>query len=68
MNIQKNDVKAWTLNNQEMIKYNESLYVSKNLSVKEELLKHHHDDSLVRHFDVNKICELLNCKYYWKSI
>ncbi len=68
MNIQKNNVEAWTLNNQEMIKYNKSLYVSKDLSVKEELLKRHHDDSLKRHFDVDKINKLLNCKYYWKSM
>ncbi len=35
MNIWKNDVEAWTLNNQEMIKYNKSLYVSEDFSVRE---------------------------------
>jgi len=44
------------------------LYVSENLSVREELLKHHHDNFLTKHFDVDKISELLNCKYYWKSM
>ncbi len=68
MNIWKNDVEAWTLNSQEMIEYNESLYVSKDLSVREELLKHHHDDLLAKHFNVDKISELLDCKYYWKSM
>ncbi len=68
MNIWKSDIKAWTLNSQEMIEYNESLYVSEDLSVREELLKCHHDDLLARHFDANKISELLDCKYYWKSI
>ncbi len=47
-----------------MIEYNESLYVSEDFSIREELLKHHHDDSLVKHFDINKISELLNYKYY----
>jgi len=56
------------LNSQEMIKYNESLYVSEDFSVREELLKRHHDDLLVRHFNADKISELLNCKYYWKSM
>ncbi len=56
------------MNSQEMIKYNESLYVSEDLSVREELLKRHHDDSLAKHFDADKIRELLNCKYYWKSM
>ncbi len=51
-----------------MIEYNKSLYVLENLSVKEELLKRHHDDSLAKHFDADKISELLNCKYYWKSM
>ncbi len=31
-------------------------------------MKHHHDDSLARHFDADKISELLDCKYYWKSM
>jgi len=56
------------LNSQEMIEYNKSLYVSENLSVREELLKCHHDNSLVRHFDADKISELLDHKYYWKSM
>ncbi len=51
-----------------MIEYNELLYVSENLSIREELLKHHHDDSLARHFDTDKISKLLDCKYYWKSM
>ncbi len=66
--IWKSDVEAWTLNSQEMIKYNELLYVSEDLSVREKLLKRHHDNLLAKHFDADKISELLNCKYYWKSI
>jgi len=66
--IWKNNIKAWTLNSQEMIEYNKSLYVSEDFSVKEELLKCHHDDLLARHFDTDKISELLDCKYYWKSM
>jgi len=68
INIWKSDIEAWTLNSQEMIEYNESLYVSEDFSVREELLKRHHDDLLVKHFDANKISKLLDCKYYWKSI
>ncbi len=47
-----------------MIEYKESLYVSEDFSVREELLKRHHDDLLARHFDTNKISELLDRKYY----
>ncbi len=51
-----------------MIEYNELLYVSENSSIREKLLKHHHNNLLARHFDADKISELLNCKYYWKSM
>jgi len=47
-----------------MIEYNELLYVLEDLSAREELLKCHHDDLLARHFDADKISELLDCKYY----
>ncbi len=56
------------MNSQEMIEYNKSLYVLEDLSVREELLKCHHNDLLARHFDADKISELLDCKYYWKSM
>ncbi len=46
-----------------MIKYNKSLYVSKDFSVREKLLKCYHNNSLTRYFDADKICKLLNCKY-----
>ncbi len=51
-----------------MIEYNELLYVSEDFSVREKLLKHHHDNFLTRHFDADKISELLDCKYCWKSM
>ncbi len=44
------------------------MYVLEDFSIRKELLKHHHDDLLVSHFDADKISELLNCKYYWKSM
>ncbi len=66
--IWKSDVKAWTLNSQEMIEYNKLLYVSEDFSVREELLKRHHDNLLAKYFDADKISELLNHKYYWKSM
>jgi len=47
-----------------MIKYNKALYVFEDISVYEELLKHHHNNFLIKHFDADKINELLNCKYY----
>jgi hypothetical protein len=47
-----------------MIEYNRALYVSENISVHKELLKHYYNDFLMRHFDADKISKLLNHKYY----
>ncbi len=44
------------------------LYVLEDFSIRKKLLKHHYDDLLTKHFDVDKINKLLDCKYYWKSI
>ena len=40
------------------------IYVSKEESVRAELLKHHYDNVLVRHFKVDRILELISHKYY----
>ncbi len=68
MSMQKSDIKAWTLNSQKMIKYNRALYVFEDISVRKKLLKHHYDDFLMKHFDVDKISKLLDRKYYWKDM
>ena len=47
-----------------MLKYDEKLYISKNVTVREELLKRHHNNVLTEHFNINKIKELLAKKYY----
>ena len=50
------------------MKYNDKLYVPKEASVREELLRRHHDDSLAGHFVVDKTSELMSWKYYWGSM
>ncbi len=40
------------------------LYVLEDFSIRKKLLKHHYDDLLTKHFDVDKINKLLDCKYY----
>ena len=59
---------AWMLDGQGALRYCDRLYVLEEASVREELLRRHHDDPLARHFGVNKTSELMGRKYYWSSI
>ena len=58
------DAGAWTWDSQRLLKYNDKLYVPEEASVREELLRRHHDDPLARHFGVDKTSELMSRKYY----
>ena len=51
-----------------MLKYDEKLYISKNVIVHEKLLKRYYNNVLTKHFNINKIKEFLIKKYYWKYI
>jgi hypothetical protein len=53
----------YTLKN-EFLKFQKRYYVSQKKFLKAELLKRHHDDMLIDHFDVIKTVELLKRKYY----
>ena len=58
----------WTVNFKKMLHHWERLYISSDEAIRAELLKHHHDDVLVRHFDIEQTQELLSCKYYWHEL
>ncbi len=53
----------YTLKN-EFLKFQRRYYVSQKESLRAELLKRHHDDMLIDHFDVTKTVELFKRKYY----
>ena len=56
------------MNSQNLLNYNNKLYVSNEASVREELLKRYHNNLLARHFGIAKITELISRKYFWESI
>ena len=62
INKQK-DIKTWSVNNWKILKYNKKLYVFKDATIREELLKQHHDNVLTKHFDAKKTKKLLSRKY-----
>ena len=59
---------VWTVNFKRMLYHWERLYISLNEAIRAELLKHHYDDALVKHFDIEWTQELLSCKYYWHEL
>jgi hypothetical protein len=48
----------------DFLKFRERYYVSEKEFLQIELLKRHHDDILINHFNVKKIIEFLNKKYH----
>lgn len=64
----KGNAGAWTMDSQGLLRYKDALYVPEEASVREELLRLHHDDPLAGHFGIDKTVELMSRKYYWSSI
>jgi len=58
----------WAFNSTELLCYKERLYIPPEASVWAELLKHHHDDELTRHFSIEQTLELVSHKYYWLKL
>ena len=56
------------MNFKDLLFYEKQIYVLKEESVRAELLKHHHNNVLARHFEVKRTLELINHKYYWSDI
>ena len=52
------------MNSQNLLNYNNKLYISNKTSIREELLKRYHDNLLAGHFEVAKIIELISRKYF----
>ena len=43
--------KKWIINDENLVKHNECLFVSNDAIVKKKFIKKHHDDSLLEHFE-----------------
>ena len=56
------------MNSQNLLNYNDKLYVSNKASVRQELLKRYHDNLLARYFGVAKTIELMSRKYFWENM
>ena len=58
----------WRVNFKGLLFHEEQIYVSKEESVRAELLKCYHNDVLAEHFEVERTLELIDHKYYWSDM
>ena len=54
----------WILNFEELLKYNNSLFVLRNKALKKEFINKYYNNFLIRYFDITKIYKLFIYKYY----
>ena len=57
--------KTWFVNFEKFVKHNKRLYVLDDEIVREKIVNKNYDDSLIEHFDVEKILKLIQRKYFW---
>ncbi len=58
----------WAFNMTKLLQYERRLYILSEASVQTELLKHHHDNELMKHFSIERTLKLMSCKYYWLKL
>ena len=59
--------KNWKIKG-DLIMFKDRMYVPPNMSVREELLKRHHDDPYAGHFGTARTTQLLKRKFHWANI
>src|SRR5438045_6566505 len=58
----------WSIDAQDLLRRDGSIYVPDDASMRHELLQVHHDDPLAGHFSADRTVELLRRKFYWKGL
>lgn len=59
---------TWEFDTQGLLRCDDRLYVPNDGSVRGELMKRHHDDPLAGHFGCDKTCDLIQRKYFWRTM
>ena len=63
---EKFESKKWQIID-EILHYENKMYISAN-AFQKELLRLHHNDSQIEHFDYEKILKLIKRKYFWSKM
>ena len=56
--------KTWHVDDNELLQYNNALFVSDNIAIRAELLQYYYDDFMTKHFEVKKTYDLLKRKFF----
>ena len=59
---------VWTVDFKRISHHWERLYILSDKAIRVELLKHHYDNTLAEHFNIEWTQELLLHKYYWHKL
>ena len=55
----------WVVNSRKLLLHDLTVYILSSTAVRKKLMKIHHDNSYTNHFEIEKIMNLLQRKYYW---
>ena len=55
----------WKINSKKFFKFKNRFYVFENATIKKKFINKHYDDFLTKHFNVHKIVNLIQRKFYW---
>ena len=58
----------WIINNRKLLLHDLTIYIFLNTAVRKKLMKIHHDDLYTDHFEIEKITNFLQRKYYWQNL
>ena len=56
--------KTWYVNNSGLLQYSNALFVPDDIAIRAELLQHYHDDFMAEHFEVEKMYDFLERKFF----
>ena len=65
--VSKGKEMVWSVKD-DLLFFHNRVYMPDERSVREELLKQHHDDPLAGHFGTKRTTELLSRSYYWPNM
>ena len=58
------DLKHWSIDEQDALRYKDRLYVPPESSIRQEILRLHHDHEMAGHFGSERTLELVKRHYY----
>ena len=58
----------WTLDDNGLLRFKNSIFVPRDRAIREEILKRHHDDPGAGHMGVKRTTQAISSKYFWPDL